>query len=222
MEIVSFFIGVFLGVISLSMNRIKLLVRVILSIITSYWFLKIINPSFLLWKLDDMKWKNIYLNFNYKQESILLFSISVITFYVLFPLLINFILKDKSIKNNNSFFFHLEESNTRKLKLICHKIVRLMINIRLKLGINFKQYNRQENLIEYRNDLISMSSIVIHFLVCWFFVLGFPSFLVSILMFSIFCFFLLNIFLTPFMKNIFYYMDKVFNHELNRHFKQFS
>ena len=204
MEIVSFFIGVFLGVISLSMNRIKLLIRIILSIGTSYLFLLIIYPSFSLWNLDNMKWKNVYSNFQYKSESILGFVFSILIFYILFPLVINLILSKKSIKKSDSFFFSLNDSGTRKLKLLCHRLVKCGIKIKLRLGLSFNKNVKNENIIDYKNLLISTCSIIIHFLVCWVFILGFPSLFISLLMFSIFCFLLLNIFLTPFLKNIFF------------------
>ena len=222
MEIISFFIGIFLGIISLSMNRIILLFKIILSIGTSYIYLLMVHPTFKIWNLKDLKWENVFFNFHYKYESIAAFIISFLIFYTIFPIIINSVFTKKIRKRYNSFFFNINEYRARSLKLFCHKIVKLSINIRLKLGFRFSKKPEKENIIEYWDDLIRMVSIIIHFLICWIFILGFPSILISSLMFLILFILMFNVVAIPFSKNLFSYIDNVFNHELNRHFKSIS
>jgi|GEM_PF-5409608 len=225
MEVISFLIGVFLGVISLSMSRIILLFKVILSIGTSYIIFMIIHPNFKIWNLDNLKWKNIFYDFQYKGECIFTFFISLSIFYLIFPAILNLLFSHKFKNRYNSFVFNLEDSRAKPLKYFCHKLAKKTIQIRTKLGFGYKkgtQINDRSDIMEYWHDLIQIGTFIVHFSICWVIILGFPSMIYCVSMILIELILLLNIFLVPFCKNLFYYFDNVFNHELNRYFKSVS
>lgn len=225
MEIISFISGLALGIISLSMKRLKILLKIILSICTSYLFVLTINPDFKLWSIDELSWNNLLFKFNYWEIGVLGVLISMGIFYFLIPFLLKRIIRNRIKIRYNLYMKNKQNNTSRNIKILIYKTIRFIIKYSFYFGyVPNRHSNLKEKfkIFDYLNDLIGTISIISHLAVCLIFVIDTINNLFGILSISVTLVLLINTLLIPHLYFIFEYSNKVFNHELNRHIQSIS
>lgn len=162
MNIIAFLSGLILGLISLQMNKIMVLIRIILSGFTSFIFLKLHYQNLILWSISDY-----FIDENYVQLFKSPFLLTAII-YIFFSYFFFYFILYKFLQNGinkkgqmfiKSFVKHKNLSSIRTLIIFFIKIVRKIS--KLSNNIFEIEYNNDKQFIKSSKELIRFVSLFI-------------------------------------------------------------
>jgi hypothetical protein len=221
MEIISFFIGIMFGVIMKDLIRI---IKAILSFGTTYLVLKLCHPNMILLPISEWTWNNLFYGYNFWFLGISSFLASLGIFYFILPFWFSNLINSKLMSKFNTIYKTLSKIDKMRSLVGFRQNIKKIVLFMIKFGLikRHPQPNIKLELYydEYRDDLSSFISLIIHLMICWLFIrpIQSVSFLIIIALIL-----LIGIFMFLFSPIIYYFSDsinKIFEDELNRNIKQ--
>lgn len=213
MEVLSFVIGLSLGLYSLSMKRFMWLIRVIASFGITYIIFNILFPDLYYWNINEYKWGNI---FPFMKTFLFWLDIGITVsviglFYWFIPLLLDKLIGNKLQKWYESLIYKINtiQGLNRIITIYFSKLVRSYIRLLIKIRFIIpKKKCKEEDLYSYKefmNIVYFNISLFIEIMICLLFIKAENVLIIA----GSICLFLLILFMiiTPFAK----YYSKISN-----------
>jgi hypothetical protein len=184
-----------LTIMTIQSNRLQLLIKVIFSCITCYFYVKTLHHGDLqFWADSDFTNENIkiLISSGIAFQSIIGFCLSYFLFYGLIKFLLWFVVKNTIEKKINDKIKNISEENKEK--------IRRVISFMSYKWLRYSVYNQIDENVNTPENMRNIFSMMIHFIVCWF-ILGIKTnpLTITILLIPIILTFLFIIFM-PFRK----------------------
>lgn len=226
MDIFNLIIGLIVGYLfGMIIKELKILIYVILSCFTAFWFIKIFHNDIYILPIYEWSWQNLF-NENFHPVLFIIGTgLSYIIFYWGCQKIISILLTDiieEKYKTTMQKVSHIELKKI-KMFLVCiaKKTVWAMASIDTKISANKKysyEYKEPFEPSEYKRFLINIFTISIHLCIAWITILPLTlyftiSFIILLLINIYF------IFYYPFIKDNLLFLDKIITHEHNRNIK---
>jgi len=175
MELLNLTVGLILGIMIKDLTRVY---RLYLSFFTVFIILKIFNPELKLLPIDEWTIHNLINGYNFWWYGILSFSLVMLFFYYIIPLL----LKKTIIDNLVAYYSKWLEKQTihthQYIEKLIIRIILLVMSFRDKIFFKKNEINKNKNIKDYEIHelLISVICIYIHSVVVFMYFITYFSF----------------------------------------------
>lgn len=220
MDVFNLIIGVVIGFIfGMFINKLRVLIYVLLSCITSFGFVKLFHPSLYILPIYQWSWQNLFDESWYPYESMIGFFISIVLFHYVIKLFINKVIGRIIKIRYEKSIYHMSQKNRNGIKSYiygvckwtCAKIVLIEISPKKK-SYSIESYISHA---EYKGDILSFISISVHSCVAYLLLFSFDS--MFIVMFVILIGLnTIAIIYDPMVKDYFNCLNKYVTHLYNR------
>jgi hypothetical protein len=163
MEIITFLIGIFIGI---TMNKLMRFIKILLCFGTTFIMLKIIHPKIFLLPIKEWTWINLFYGNNYYFGFVVFMLISWLIFYWIIPYLTMKLVSDKlkikftKMLSNKKDYIVFEK--------IINKLAKKTISFYKKISWDKTKIDTELeiNIDDLNKSLITSFALLIHLTIC--------------------------------------------------------
>ncbi len=198
------------------MKRLLWVIRIVLSLGTTYIMIHLIHPELILLPVEGWTWYNLFNGYNFWGQCSIVFIISMAIFYWAIPVLLTKFLINKIESKYNLFFKNLPIYELKGMKYFFYKEYKFIIKYYDKINWRKDKYDITEKLeYQYFSDFyINMFTLLLHFVICYIFLFSLIKIPYYILIIILVLYFVNCFLIFPIYKNFINFIDKVITHEL--------